>query len=251
MDKWTIETPNPICRLFFQLTDFAAFCLTDSIDWRYIHLWFVFSTQLVNCCPHGPMEEGIILVYCCPSTVPSLWPPPPSPSSQCTVYADIVWLWGGGGGVLKCTVDHILQEFYTLFLARLGTYKIASPPQTKMTSKDDIKGLVSLKFLRPCWGGKAFYYPQYGGRSYICSPGHSEWTREGSSVIPGFLLLYTSDHAPLWGLVPKFAAGTSILKGSGNQFWKFSLIYIHFFSCCAQIAHIRIQYRSRIHKRTI
>ncbi len=50
----------------------------------------------------------------------------------------------GGGGVLKCTVDHILQEFYTLFLTRFRTYKIALPPQTKMTSKDDIKGLVSL-----------------------------------------------------------------------------------------------------------
>ncbi len=35
------------------LTDFAAFCLTDFKDWRYIHSWFVFSTQLVNCCPHG------------------------------------------------------------------------------------------------------------------------------------------------------------------------------------------------------
>ena len=51
---------------------------------------------------------------------------------------------------VKCTVDHILQEFYTLFLTRFRTYKIALPPQTKMTSKDDIKGFVSLKFLRPC-----------------------------------------------------------------------------------------------------
>jgi hypothetical protein len=56
---------------------------------------------------------------------------------------------GGGGGVLNCAVDQILQEFYTLFLTRFRTFKIASPPQTKMTSKDDIKGLVSLKFLRP------------------------------------------------------------------------------------------------------
>ncbi len=55
----------------------------------------------------------------------------------------------GGGGVLKCTVDHILQEFYTLFLTGFRNYKIASPPLTKMTSKDDSKGLVSLKFLRP------------------------------------------------------------------------------------------------------
>ncbi len=50
---------------------------------------------------------------------------------------------------MNCTVDHILQEFYTLFLTRFRTYKIVSSPQTKMTSKDDIKGLVSLKFLRP------------------------------------------------------------------------------------------------------
>jgi hypothetical protein len=39
-----------------------------------------------------------------------------------------------------------------MFLTRFRTYKIASIPQTKMTSKDDIKGLVSLKFLRP-WIG--------------------------------------------------------------------------------------------------
>jgi hypothetical protein len=53
-----------------------------------------------------------------------------------------------GGVELYC--DHILQKFYILFLTIFRTYKIASPPRTKMTSKDDIKGLVSLKFLRPC-----------------------------------------------------------------------------------------------------
>ncbi len=128
------------------LTEFAAFCLTDFIDWRYIHSWFVFSTQLVNCCPHG-QRNYMLLVYCCPSTVPSLWPPPPSPPSQCTVYTDSVLLVGG----VEMYCGPYLQEFYTLFLTRFKTYKIASPPQTKMTSKDDIKGLVSLKFLRP-WG---------------------------------------------------------------------------------------------------
>jgi hypothetical protein len=42
---------------------------------------------------------------------------------------------GGVGGVELCCslVDHILQEFYTLFLTRFITYKIVSPPQTKMT----------------------------------------------------------------------------------------------------------------------
>jgi hypothetical protein len=37
------------------------------------------------------------------------------------------WEWG----VLNCAVDHILQEFYTLFLTRFRTYKIVSPPQIK------------------------------------------------------------------------------------------------------------------------
>jgi hypothetical protein len=32
--------------------------------------------------------------------------------------------------MLNCGVDHILQEFYTLILARFRTYKIATPPQT-------------------------------------------------------------------------------------------------------------------------
>jgi hypothetical protein len=100
-------------------------CLTDFTDWRYIHSWLVFSTQLGNCCP---MDEG-----------------------KCSVYTESVWLWwgGGGGGVLSCVVDHILQEFNTLFTTRFRTYKIAKPPRTKMTSKDDIKGLVFLKFLCP------------------------------------------------------------------------------------------------------
>jgi hypothetical protein len=36
---------------------------------------------------------------------------------------------------LNCIVDHILQEFYTLFLTRFRTYKIASPPQKKLPVK--------------------------------------------------------------------------------------------------------------------
>jgi hypothetical protein len=45
--------------------------------------------------------------------------------------------------MLNCAVDRIMP-FYTLFLTRFRTYKIAAPPQTKMTSKDDIKGFVYL-----------------------------------------------------------------------------------------------------------
>jgi hypothetical protein len=41
---------------------------------------------------------------------------------------------------LSCVVvvDHILQEFNILFLTRCRSYKLAIPPQTKMTIKDDI-----------------------------------------------------------------------------------------------------------------
>ncbi len=89
----------------------------------------------------------LLPLYCTFSMTSS--PPPPLPNVQ---YLLTVCDCGEeAGGVWKGTVDHILQEFYTLFLTRFRTYKIASPPQTKMTSKDDIKGLVSLKFLRP-WG---------------------------------------------------------------------------------------------------
>ncbi len=41
-------------------------------------------------------------------------------------------------GVLSCVVDFIMQEFNTLFLTKFRTYKIATLPQTKMNSKDDI-----------------------------------------------------------------------------------------------------------------
>jgi hypothetical protein len=41
----------------------------------------------------------------------------------------------GGGGVLNCIVDQILQEFNTLFLTRFRTYEIATPLQTKTAVK--------------------------------------------------------------------------------------------------------------------
>ncbi len=132
MDELTIKTPNPKSRLSFTiylLTDFAALCLTDFIDWRYIHTWLVFSTQLVNCCSHERRNYTcVLLLLYLLSDLPKL--------NVQYIHTDSVWLWRGR--VLNCAVDHILHEFYTLFKAIFRTYKIASPPQSKMTSKDDI-----------------------------------------------------------------------------------------------------------------
>jgi hypothetical protein len=104
--------------------------------------WLVFSTQLVKCCPRRN--------YTCVS-LSSLWPPPPLPKLNVVQYIKTVCVWGGGEeeGV-NCAIDHILQEFYTLFLTRLRT------TPNKMASENDIKGLVSLKFLRP-WHGLIDY----------------------------------------------------------------------------------------------
>ncbi len=71
------------------LTDFAAFCLTDFIDWRCTHSWFVFSTQLVSCC-HPWMKE----LYLC-TVAPLLYLlsdllPPSAPSNVQYICTDTV-----------------------------------------------------------------------------------------------------------------------------------------------------------------
>ena len=76
------------------------------------------------------MDKGTILVYCCPSIFSLTCP---LPKVMYIIYRQFVavggWEWGGGSEV--CDVDHILQEFNTLYLTRFRTYKIARPPQTK------------------------------------------------------------------------------------------------------------------------
>jgi len=152
MDEWTIKTPNPICRLFFKidlLTDFAALCFTDFIDWRYIHSWLVFSTQLVNCCPPWTKE----LYLCTVAPLSSLWPPPPLPKLN-VLFIQTVSVWGGEGGgwIVLCRpfsagILHSVSDQ----MQNLPNY-FTTP--NKMTTEDG--GLVSLKFLRP--GGGILYW---------------------------------------------------------------------------------------------
>jgi hypothetical protein len=121
--NYSIKTPNPICRLFFKIdlfADFAALCLTDFIDWRYIH-------SVV--CIFNPGREGLrnntsvlLPLYC----TFSLISPPPS-QNKCAVYTDSVSDWGGD--VELCCRPYS-AVVYTLFLARFRTYKIATASQT-------------------------------------------------------------------------------------------------------------------------
>ncbi len=121
------STPNHKCRLYWYLIEF--------IEWRYSQSCWYFRPLLWTVAP-----------------LPSLWPPPLLPPSQSkrTVFTDSVWLWGGGG-VLSCVVEHILQEFNTLFLTRFRTYKIATPPQTKTPIKTTPPG-VNFNNENECFG---------------------------------------------------------------------------------------------------
>jgi hypothetical protein len=82
------------------------------------------------------MDEGTILVYCCPSIFSLTSPPPPFPNEMYSIYRQCV---SEGGGGLNCTVEHILQDFTLCFLTRIRTYKIASPPQTKEPVKATLR----------------------------------------------------------------------------------------------------------------
>jgi hypothetical protein len=106
--------------------DFATLCLTYFIDWRYIHSWLVFLTQLVNCCPHGHRNYTCVLlpIYLLSDPLPKL------NAQYIQTMCGCGWWWVGGV-VLNGALDHILQEFYTLFLTRFRAYKIAPQPQTK------------------------------------------------------------------------------------------------------------------------
>ncbi len=95
MDKWTIKTPNSICRLFFKidlLTEFVELCLTDFIDWRYIHSLGGIFNPACELLPPWTKE----LYLCTVVPLSSLWPPPlPKLNVQ---YIQTVCVWGGGGG---------------------------------------------------------------------------------------------------------------------------------------------------------
>jgi hypothetical protein len=143
MDDRTIKTPNPICRLFFKiglLTDFAALCFTDFIDWRYIHsVVCIFDPAWTV----APMEEGTILVNCYPSSFSLTSPPSPLPKLKnllYSIYRQCVWL---GGDVELCCRPYAAVVLHSVSGQIQSLQNCYTTPK-QITSKDDIKGLVSL-----------------------------------------------------------------------------------------------------------
>jgi hypothetical protein len=117
--RMNIKTPNPISRLFFKiylLTEFVALCLTDFIDWRYIHSLVGIFDPACELLPPW-MKELYLCTVLLPLYLLSDLPPSPLP---------------------KLCVSDQIQNLPNCFTT-----------PNKMTSEDDIKGLVSLKFLRP------------------------------------------------------------------------------------------------------
>ncbi len=117
------------------LTDFAAFCSTDFIDWRYIHSWFVFPPSLWTV---APMDEGTIWYLC--TVAPLLYllfdllPPPPLPNVQ---YTQTVYDCGGCWNVL-CTV--FCRSFTLCFRPDSEPTKLLYHPKQKWPVKTTLRG---------------------------------------------------------------------------------------------------------------
>ncbi len=179
MGEGTIQAQNSKCRLYWCLIKFIDWRYSQSCWYFRPLLWTVAPTKYVHiksttvyaprrnwdspnpflaseCSPpprnrgrgHTSLRVGgwgesqfrrgaytVVLFICTYSVVaplPSLWPPPPlPPPTVCDCR--------GGGGVVSCFVDHILQEFNTLCLTRFKTCKIVTPPQAKTPVKTTLR----------------------------------------------------------------------------------------------------------------
>jgi hypothetical protein len=170
--SWPVEglnckRPIPICRLFFKidlLTDIAALCLTDFIEWRYIHSLVGIFDPACELLP--PWKRGTILVYFCPSIFsPTSSPPSPPSPTKCTVYTDSVCL-GGGGWIVLCRPYS--AEILLPVSDQMQNLPNDFTTPNKMTSENDIEGLVSLKFLRP-WAGPCRTLSNFGRWVRLCT----------------------------------------------------------------------------------
>jgi hypothetical protein len=116
------------CRHLHILTCKGAFCgkcLSEFTDWMEMANFLptfshvsILTTQLCDLCsPLLPISPSLWLLF------------HPSLLSKYSIYRQYVTK--EGLGVISRVGDHILQEFYTQYLTKFRTYKIAPPPQVK------------------------------------------------------------------------------------------------------------------------
>ncbi len=82
--------PYTVCRLYFKidlLTDIAALCLTDFIDWRYIHSVVCIFDPACELLPPWAKEQYLCTVTPLPHFLSDL---PPPKKKKFTVYTDSV-----------------------------------------------------------------------------------------------------------------------------------------------------------------
>ncbi len=100
-------------------------------------------------------------MYCCPSIF-SLTPPPILPKLNVQYIQTKCGCGGGGGGVELCCGAYFVEVLHSVSDQIQYLQNCFTTP-TKKTSKDDIKGLVSLKFLLPWLNTYNLLWGQYGG----------------------------------------------------------------------------------------
>jgi hypothetical protein len=128
MDKISIKTPNPKCRLYW--------CLIEFIEWRFSQSCWYFRPLLLT---SAPLTFSLVRL-------------PPSPPPLCVnKYRGMSLQYtgcNGGGGIGLCG-EHI-QELYTLYLTRFRIYKVALPPRGPQTDKHllSVSGPFICRFLR-------------------------------------------------------------------------------------------------------
>ncbi len=92
------------------------------------------------------------LYLCTVAPLSSLWPPPPSPLPKLNVqFMQTVCVWGGGGrggGWIVLYRPCFTGILHSVSNQMQNLLNYSTTPN-KMTNENDIKGLVSLKFLRP------------------------------------------------------------------------------------------------------
>ncbi len=145
MDEWTIKTTNPICQLFFQLTVNRLYSILCNRFYRLeIHSLMVCifdpACELVP-----PWTKELYLCTVAPLLY-LLYDLLPLPPSQCTVYTDIVWLWGAGG-CWNVLWTIFCRSFTLCFWPHSELTKLLHHPKQKWPVKTTL--MVSLRFLLP------------------------------------------------------------------------------------------------------